>query len=51
VLAESLADLGSFVASNAHCVSALRLATEIDMSAMIPRCHAHLEAFDHPAFG
>jgi tetratricopeptide (TPR) repeat protein len=51
VLAESLADLGSFVAGNAHCNSALRLATEIGMAPMIRRCHAHLEAFDQPAFG
>ena len=51
VLAESLADLGSFVAGNAHCVSALRLATEIGMAPMIRRCRAYLEAFHQPAFG
>ena len=51
VLAEALADLGSFVAGKAHCVTALRLAREIGMAPLIQRCRANLEAFDQTVFG
>jgi len=51
VLGEALADLGSFVAGKAHCVTALRLATEIGMAPLIQRCRANLEASDQPVFG
>jgi tetratricopeptide (TPR) repeat protein len=51
VFSEALADLGSFDAGKAHCVTALRLATEIGMAPLIQRCRAYLEASDQPVFG
>jgi tetratricopeptide (TPR) repeat protein len=50
VLGEALADLGSFVAGQAHWVTALRLAIDIGMAPLIQRCRANLEARDHPVF-
>ena len=43
VLGESLADLSSFAAGKAHCVTARRLAGEIGMAPLIQRCDAIIE--------
>jgi class 3 adenylate cyclase/tetratricopeptide (TPR) repeat protein len=49
VLGEALAALGSISEAKAHCAAAMKLATEIGMAPMIPRCLAILQLTEDSA--